>query len=100
MNKGQLSWSHCVARDESFLIFAAERPDSVGGIDLYVSFNVDGSWTPARNLGSGVNTGKSEVWPRLSPEGKYLFFNREGGEEGILQIEVGPLLESLHPQRG
>src|SRR5262245_2153069 len=42
-----------IAPDQSFLVFAAERPNGVGGADLYISFNRQGQWTAATNLGPG-----------------------------------------------
>jgi WD40-like Beta Propeller Repeat len=65
-----------VAADESFLVFmAAGRPDSLGGGDLYISYQKDGKWTPARNLGPKINGPGLEISPYLSPDGKYFFFS-------------------------
>lgn len=64
------------AADESFLVFmAAGRPDSLGGGDLYISYQRDGQWTPAKNLGPKVNGPGLEISPYLSPDGKYFFFS-------------------------
>jgi len=69
-----------IAPDESFLIFSSlSRPDSYGGSDLYISFRkANGSWTTASNMGGGINTKGHEEFPIGSPDGKYLFFFREG----------------------
>lgn len=68
-----------IAPDESFVIFSSNRPDGYGSVDLYVSFkNGDGSWSKAKNLGATVNTKAIEFAPRVSHDGKYLFFNRKG----------------------
>ena len=68
----------CVAPDERFLVFYSSRPEHHGseGGDLYISFrNNDGAWKQARNLGELFNKGHlSTSFPRLSPDGKYLFF--------------------------
>jgi hypothetical protein len=68
----------CVAPDERFLIFYSSRPGHLGssGGDLYISFQgEDGSWQPAVNLGAKFNAGHlSTSFPRLSPDGRYLFF--------------------------
>ena len=67
-----------IAPDESFLIIGSiGRKGSYGSYDLYVSYNRDGVWTPAVNLGSGINTSAREYSPRLSPDGRYLFFTSE-----------------------
>lgn len=68
-----------VAPDKSFIIFSSNRPKGFGSVDLYISFkNDDGSWTKAKNMGKLINTKDIEFAPRLSPDGKYLFFNRRG----------------------
>jgi hypothetical protein len=67
-----------IAPDESFLIIGAiGRPDSLGLYDLYVSYNRDGAWTPAKSLGPKINTSARDYSPRLSPDGRYLFFTSE-----------------------
>jgi Tol biopolymer transport system component len=63
------------APDESFIIFASERPGGLGRSDLYISFKKeDGAWTPAVNMGERINSEGSDFCPMLSPDGKYLFF--------------------------
>lgn len=64
-----------VAPDESYLIFSSGgRPDSLGSVDLYVSFRVDGEWQPARSLGSSINSKYFEYCPIVSPDGAHFFF--------------------------
>jgi Tol biopolymer transport system component len=68
----------CVAPDERFIIFYSSRPGHYGkgGGDLYISFKKDdGNWAQAINLGETFNQGHlSTSFPRLTPDGKYLFF--------------------------
>ena len=68
----------CVAPDERFLVFYSNRPGHFGsgGGDLYVSFkDGNGTWKQAVNLGEEFNQGHlSTSFPRLSHDGKYLFF--------------------------
>jgi Tol biopolymer transport system component len=68
----------CVAPDERFLVFYSSRPGHFGsgGGDLHISFkDEDGNWQQAINLGEKFNKGHlSTSFPRLSPDGKYLFF--------------------------
>jgi len=67
-----------IAPDESFMIFASGgRPESPDNWDLYISYNVNGSWTPAKHLGPMFNTSARDYSPRLTPDGKYLFFTSE-----------------------
>lgn len=43
--------------------------------DIYVSDNVDGQWTPPRNIGGSINGRRSwESQPSISSDGKMLFF--------------------------
>ena len=64
-----------IAPDESFLIFmAAGRPDGLGGFDLYISYNRDGHWTKARNLGAPINSLADELSAKITRDGKYLFW--------------------------
>lgn len=64
-----------ISSDESFLIFmAGGRPDSLGGFDLYISYNRNGQWTKAKNLGAPINSAADELSPRITPDGEYFFW--------------------------
>jgi hypothetical protein len=65
-----------IASDESYLIFASDRPGGFGKRDLYISFQVEGAWTEATNLGAPINSEYWDIYPSVSPDGKYLFFTR------------------------
>jgi len=68
----------CVAPDESFLVFASDRPGGLGGNDLYVSYpSPSGDWGPPINLGSAVNSAQEDARPVLSDDGSTLFFTRQ-----------------------
>jgi len=67
-----------IAPDGGFLIFSSSRPGGLGRGDLYISFLRNGSWTPALNMGSAINTPQHENCPMLSPDGRFLFFTRKG----------------------
>lgn len=63
--------------DERYVVFAGRSRETQGSADLHVSWrNADGSWTPARNLGPGINTAATEFCPFVSHDGRYLFFTR------------------------
>lgn len=69
-----------IAPDQSFIIFASYgRPDGLGGGDLYISYNLNGSWTKAINLGAPINSNAREYCPIASPDGEYFFFTSERG---------------------
>lgn len=79
VNSPRNDYDPTIAPDESFVIFSSNREGGKGSVDIYVSFRkADGSWGKAKNLGDRVNTSTIEFAPRLSNDGKYLFFNREG----------------------
>ncbi len=62
-----------VAADGRVLLFASSRrPDGAG---LYVSFRQAGGWSAPRFLGGGYDVNRFDSGPRLSPDGRFLFFN-------------------------
>ena len=69
-----------ISADEKCLIFdSLSRPDGYGGSDLYISFvDENGDWAKAVNMGPVVNTKEHEGYPIVSPDGRYLFFVRNG----------------------
>jgi Tol biopolymer transport system component len=72
-----------ISPDQKFLVFAANgRKDDIGGGsgDLYISFNQNGTWTPAKNLGAPINSPAREYCPIGSPDGKYFFFTSFRGD--------------------
>ena len=58
------------------LYFASNRPDGLGGEDLWVSRrrSRDDAWSTPVNLGSVINTDANERSPALSRDGHLLFF--------------------------
>jgi hypothetical protein len=88
--------------DERFLIFAASRPEGLGGIDLYISWRRgSGGFGPPRNLGPTVNTPGTEFCPFISRDGRYLFFTRispsssSPATRNVYVVRFDRLLESL-----
>lgn len=77
---GWLNLEALIAPDESFLVVSAYgHPDSYGDSDLYVSYRRGGAWLPLQNLGAGINSAARDYSPRISPDGRYLFFASERG---------------------
>jgi hypothetical protein len=68
-----------MAPDESYLIFTSQsRAGGYNGYDLWICFRKsDSSWTSPKNMGSNINTSNDEYGPRVTQDGKYLFFTRE-----------------------
>lgn len=67
-----------VAPDESYLVFAANRPGGLGSGDLLVSFREPGgNWSASRSI-DAINTDMDDFCPYVSPDGKYLFYASRG----------------------
>lgn len=80
LNTGTHEIDNCISPDEDFIIFSGYgRKDSKGSGDLYISFNINGSWSEAINLGETINTNSKEYCPILSPDGSYLFYTSTSG---------------------
>lgn len=60
------------------MIMSAERDDSYGGRDLYVSFSKAGTWSEPKNLGQDVNTAAEDFSPFLGQDNKTLYFTTTG----------------------
>ncbi|WDE07818.1 hypothetical protein SG34_013590 [Thalassomonas viridans] len=76
INRGKYIAHPFIAPDESYLMWDAEKDDE-NTPDIYISFrNKDGSWGEAINMGDTINTAAYEQRPKVTPDGKYLFFWR------------------------
>ena len=73
-----INWAPFIAPDESYLLFSSNRTGALDQYgDIYISRRqADGSWTEPVSLGAPVNTPEQEVFPGMSPDGRYLFFCR------------------------
>ncbi len=81
INTGKYNAHPFIAPDESYVLWDGQRDDGSRNAEIYVSFKqVDGSWGEAIKLGKEVNTKVSEFGARVTPDGKYLFFNRNVGK--------------------
>ena len=77
VNTGKWTAHPFIAPDESYLIWDSEREGGFGESDLYISFRQeDGSWGPAINMGDKVNSDKWDAYASVTPDGKYILFNR------------------------
>lgn len=88
----------CIAPDGRFLITYAGRPDSIGRVDLYVSFrDGKGGWGKLINLGPDFNSSDDEFGAYLSPDGKSLFFNRHTTKGDELYWVAVSAIDKLKP---
>lgn len=81
INSGKANAHPFIAPDESYMLWDARKEGGYGNADIYVSFRQnDGSWGGAISLGDKINTTASDNGASVSPDGKYLFFNRNVGK--------------------
>lgn len=88
INTGDLTAHPFIAPDESYLIWDSVREGGYGGPDLYISFRQsEGAWGPAINMGEKINSAKGDTYASVTPDGKYILFNRRvDGETGNTDI--------------
>jgi hypothetical protein len=88
-----------IAPDQSYLLFCSGRPgcNSVE-TDMYVSFRkLDGEWGVPVQMGPEINNGNTVSFPRVTSDGKYLFFRRfSDGNDPFFWVETS-VLGNLRP---
>ncbi|MCX6303539.1 MAG: hypothetical protein NT040_01085 [Bacteroidetes bacterium] len=86
-----------MAPDERYMIFTSEtRAGGHGGWDLWICFmKPDSSWTDPVNMGADINTMGEEYGPRVTTDGKYLFFTRENGTSMDIYWASAFIIDSL-----
>ena len=99
INSEKNDWDAYIAPAESYIIFSSQnREDTLGEQDLYISYNNNGVWTKARNMGNRVNSSSDEICPSVSLDSKYLFFTtRRRGKADIFWISA-KIIEELKPE--
>jgi hypothetical protein len=82
--KGQINspyWegSICFSPDEKIAYFSSERPNGLGGRDIWFAQRMpDGSYGIPKNLGNIINTPFDEDAPFVTADGNTLFFSSTG----------------------
>lgn len=102
VNTGKMTAHPFIAPDESYLIWDSEREGGYGDSDLYISFRQkDGSWGPAINMGDKVNSDKWDAYASVTPDGKYILFNR-GIDDDNDNVDIywvdAKIIENLRPK--
>ncbi|WP_076412610.1 PD40 domain-containing protein [Shewanella sp. UCD-KL12] len=90
-----------IAPDESYIVFDSVRDAGLGSSDLYISFREADGWGPAINLGDKINTQASEKNPSVSPDGKFIFFDRRikrGNSDVTIYWVDAQIIETLRPK--
>ena len=100
INTGKYNAHPFIAPDESYLIWDGQRGSEVRNADIFISFRQpDGSWGEAIKMGDTINTGASEFAASVTPDGKYLFFNRKMGPGNPDTFWVdAQVIEALRPK--
>ncbi len=89
INTGKMNAHPFIAPDESYILWDGERESGYGDSDIYISFKqTDGSWGKAINLGDKINTQAWEAAATVTPDGKYLFFNRNMGSDNYENVDI------------
>jgi Tol biopolymer transport system component len=95
VNSTSQNWSPNISPDGLFLVFSSDRPGGYGEMDLWVTrrSTTDGPWSEPMNLGPTINSGKWEVEPEISPDGRSLLFcsSRNSGH-GDYDIWQAPMV--------
>lgn len=107
VNQGKYIAHPFVAPDESYLMWDAEK-DGESTPDIYISFRQqDGSWGEAINMGDKINSPLYEQRPKVTPDGKYLFFwkgdvkTRDDGSRYVVGSPYwvdAKIIETLRPK--
>ncbi|MEO9871791.1 TolB-like translocation protein [Ekhidna sp.] len=89
-----------IAPDESWLIWDDQRAEGYGNADIYITYKQqDGSWGPAINLGDRINSAESDSYATITPDGKYMLFNRKIDENNVDIYWVdASFIETLRPK--
>ncbi|MEP1032504.1 hypothetical protein [Ekhidna sp.] len=89
-----------IAPDESYLIWDDQREEGYGKADIYISFKKeDGTWGPSINLGDKINSERGDSYATITPDGKYMLFNRSIDENNVDIYWVdASFIETLRPQ--
>ena len=100
INTGKYNAHPFIAPDESYIIWDGQRNSPVRNADLFISFKQnDGSWGDAIRMNNDINTAAAEFAAFVTPDGKYLFFNRNVGEGNIDTFWVdAKIIETLRPK--
>ena len=106
INTGKWNAHPFIAPDESYIIWDGQRGIEERNADLFISFKqADGSWGEAKKFGDGINTPMADFAAFVTPDGKYLFFNRTVGvdSEGNSNVDImwvdAKVIEDLRPKQ-
>ena len=106
INTGRFNAHPFIAADESYVLWDGQRDNGPRNAEIYVSFKQpNGAWGKAIKLNKETNTKASEFGASVTPDGKYLFFNRSMGytnsvkykDTDIFWVDA-QIIEALRPK--
>ena len=88
-NAEQIASAHpTLSADGSYLIFASDRPEGYGKMDLYITYKNNNQWSTPINLGPEINTSENDWFPFISKSG-FLFYATDGkGDSNGMDIYI------------
>ena len=97
LNNNEYTTCHpTLSQDGKRLYFSSNRPGGYGGMDIYLSRKVNGTWLKPQNLGPIVNSSGNEVFPYLHQDEKLYFSSNGHPGVGGLDIFVVEKLEAAN----
>jgi len=91
VNCGRARFNATIAPDEGFIIIpCAGMPDSLGGVDYYISFrDSEDQWSSPINMGPEINSATGNEWSAsLSPDGRFLFLMKSIQSDEFFELPV------------
>ncbi len=101
INAGKYNAHPFIAPDESYIIWDGQRNSPVRNADLFISFRQkNGTWGEAIKMNNRINTEASEFAAFVTPDGKFLFFNRNVGPDNTDTFWVdAQVIGNLRPKQ-
>lgn len=76
LNSSDTDFAEYIDPNEEFIILSSKRSGGLGYHDMYISRKKsDGTWGTPISLGSVINANFEDVAGKITPDGKYFFFN-------------------------
>ncbi len=63
------------------------------------SFTDDGTWREGVSMGAKINSEKREIYPRVSPDGKYIFYSSNKTGNWEIYWCTTKIIEKLKPAK-
>ena len=93
-NADQIASAHpSISADASYIIFASDRPEGYGKMDLYVSFNINGQWSLPSNLGPKINSAGNDWFPFIASTGHLIYASDGKSDSKGIDIYISSIIE-------